>query len=75
MEEGQNREYKRSLSDISSILETIVAFANNGGGEVFIGIDEKKGTVGVDIGKNTIENLALAISKNIEPALLPDIVI
>lgn len=65
--EGEKVEYKKSLKVINDILKSIIAFANTEGGEVRIGIDDKGKAVGVSIGKNTMENLASVISREIEP--------
>lgn len=65
--ENEKIEYKRSLATIDEILQTIVAFANTQGGEIYVGIDDNASTIGVSIGKNTIENLAKDISREIEP--------
>lgn len=73
MQEGQNIEFKKSLSNTESILQSIVAFANNGGGEIFVGISDYGEIMGVSIGKNTIENLAKEISKNVDPPIFPEI--
>ncbi len=73
--ENQNEEYKKSLSDISSILKTITAFANNGGGKLYIGIDDEGKITGTSIGKNTIENLSKKISQEISPSVRPQIII
>lgn len=73
MEEGQHIEFKKSLSDIEGILQSIVGFANNGGGEVFIGIGDEGKVTGISLGRNTIENLASQMAKNIHPPILPEI--
>jgi ATP-dependent DNA helicase RecG len=71
--ENQNKEFKKSLSDIDSILKTITAFANNGGGELNIGIDDDGKEIGISIGKNTIENLSKKISQELSPPIRPQI--
>ncbi len=73
MQENQRIEFKSSLSNLESILESVVALANNGGGEILIGVDDKGKILGIEIGKNTIENFAQAISKRIIPPVLPEI--
>ena len=73
MEEGQHIEFKKSLSNLESILQSIVGFANDGGGELFIGISDEGKIIGASIGKNTVESLAREISKNIQPPILPEI--
>jgi len=65
--EDEKTEYKKSLAVIDEILETVVAFANTSGGEVFVGVDDSGNAVGVSLGRNTIENLATTISREIDP--------
>ena len=63
MEESQQIEFKKSLAERKELLETISAFANSNGGEIFVGIEENKnGTVkeivGIRISGKEIENLS-----------------
>jgi ATP-dependent DNA helicase RecG len=71
--ESQHVELKESLADIDSIIISVVAFANNGGGKIYIGIKDDGTIRGIDIGKNTLENLASTITKNTESPILPKI--
>lgn len=66
-------EWKLSLSQINDIIETIVAFANTEGGKVFIGVSKTGKIIGVQIGKDTIENLTNKISQNTDPKVHPRI--
>jgi ATP-dependent DNA helicase RecG len=65
--ENEKIEYKESLKLQNDILESIVAFANTSGGEIYIGISDSGKVVGASIGKNTLENLANTIRREIEP--------
>ena len=71
--ESQNIEFKESLKLIKEIGATISAFSNSGGGTVYIGIPDKGKIIGVDIGSNTIENLANQIKTNTDPQIYPEI--
>ncbi len=71
--ESERVEFKESLAEIKEILQTIVAFANSKGGIILIGVKDNGEIKGVNIGKNTIENLANEIARNIEPKILPSI--
>ncbi|MEW6528390.1 MAG: RNA-binding domain-containing protein [Candidatus Micrarchaeota archaeon] len=73
--ESQHAEFKESLANLDAIVISVVAFANNGGGKIYIGIKDDGTIKGIDVGKNTIENLAAVITKNTETAILPRIYI
>ncbi|MEK6982227.1 MAG: RNA-binding domain-containing protein [Candidatus Micrarchaeota archaeon] len=67
--ENEKVEYKKSLATIDEILQSVTAFANTFGGEVYVGINDDGSTAGVSIGKNTIENLTKDISRDIDPKI------
>ena len=75
MEESETMEFKSSLSEIKQVLETLSAFSNGKGGRVLVGIDDEARIKGVDIGRNTIENLANEIKRNSDPPLFPSITV
>lgn len=45
--EGRKLEFKASLPKNSDLAKTVVAFANDAGGEIFIGVDDRHRVVGV----------------------------
>jgi ATP-dependent DNA helicase RecG len=47
MEESQNIEFKRQYKD--GIVSTVASFANTSGGELYLGIDDTKEVVGVNV--------------------------
>ena len=61
--ESQNLEFKESLRLKEEIGEPISAFSNSGGGE----------PIGVEIGGNTIEELANYIKRNTDPQVFPSV--
>jgi len=71
--ESQKMEFKTSLSLRNEIGETISAFTNTSGGVIFIGVSDKGKSIGIDIGKNTLEDLANWVKQNTDPAIYPDI--
>jgi hypothetical protein len=71
--EGQAIEFKTSLSEMTEGVETVSAFANARGGDLFFGVTPDLRPVGIDIGKNTLENLANELRACIYPALPADI--
>jgi ATP-dependent DNA helicase RecG len=78
MEESQQIEFEKSLAERKELLETISAFANSNGGEIFVGIEEnKKGTVkeivGIRISGKELENLSNEIKQNTDPVIFPSI--
>lgn len=71
--ESETIEFKKSLGETKEIIQTIVAFANRSGGEIWVGIAPDGRREGVQIGKNTIENLTNQIKSNTNPPLYPEI--
>jgi ATP-dependent DNA helicase RecG len=73
--EYENIEYKQSLSELRAIIETVAAFATTQGGTVRIGQAPDGRHVGVQLGRNTLENLANDIKHNTSPAQFPSITV
>ncbi len=71
--ESEKTEFKPSLSQQDNIMATISAFSNTNGGVLIIGVSDRGEPLGMDIGKNTIENLANQIKQNTDPAIYPSI--
>jgi ATP-dependent DNA helicase RecG len=65
--ETENIEFKSSLSEKRQIGETISAFSNNAGGEIFVGINDDAKIIGITIGSRTLEDLANYIISNTDP--------
>lgn len=73
-EESENTEYKASLSEWKDGVKSVAAFAAIHGGTIIFGVNPSGKTVGVDIGDNTLENLANDIKRNTDPPQFPSIV-
>jgi len=71
--ESQSLEFKESLRLKDEIGETVSAFSNSDGGTVIIGVSNSGGVHGVDIGKNTLEELANYIKRNTDPQVFPSV--
>lgn len=71
--ESEKLELKSTLSEREEILETVSAFSNTKGGRIFIGINPDGKVIGVDIGVNTVENLANLIKNSTDPKVFPTI--
>ncbi len=74
--EGRRLEFKSCLPEHADLARTIVAFANDAGGDLFIGVaDEPRAILGVD--EDDLVKLEEKISNIIfdrcYPAILPDI--
>jgi len=54
--ECESTEFKTSLAEWRDVVETISAFSNRNGGLIFIGVGDDCDIIGVDCGKNTIED-------------------
>ena len=73
LSESETVEFKNSLSEMDQILDTISAFSNTKGGEIYIGIADDGNINGVTIGRGTLEALANEIKLNTDPRLFPNI--
>ena len=73
LKESEKTELKGSLADESGILITTCAFANSSGGTIFVGVDDSGKTMGISIGRNTIEQLARKITEQLTPPIYPNI--
>jgi ATP-dependent DNA helicase RecG len=73
--EYENVENKQSLAEQREIVETVAAFATASGGTVYVGVRPDGSRVGVQLGRNTLENLANEIKRNTDPPQYPSIVV
>jgi len=74
--ESENIEFKKSLQLKDEIGETVSAFSNSRGGKIIVGVDDKnKEVIGVEIGENTIENLANYIKRYTDSPVFPSIMV
>ncbi|MFA4839851.1 MAG: RNA-binding domain-containing protein [Candidatus Neomarinimicrobiota bacterium] len=73
IEESDTLELKKSVGEWKEIIETIGAFSNTRGGEILIGINNNGEVKGIEIGKNTFEDLTNKIKENTDPKIYPDI--
>ncbi|MFI3261346.1 MAG: putative DNA binding domain-containing protein [Rikenellaceae bacterium] len=74
--EGRRLEFKEQLSANSDIAKTVVAFANDAGGDIFFGVaDEPRAIVGLDSDSlmELEEQVSSIIYDRCYPAILPEI--
>ena len=74
-QEGRTLEFKKTLPSNSDLAKTVVAFANDAGGEILIGIDDDHSIAGLPENElpQTEEHLSNMIYDRCYPAILPDI--
>ena len=66
-------EFKTSLADSRSIIETIAAMATIGGGTILVGVRDDGRIVGVNVGRGEIERLSQQILAQTDPKVYADI--
>mgnify|MGYP000353683760 CR=1 FL=1 len=71
--ESETLEFKKSVGEWREIVETISAFSNTRGGEILVGINNSGEVKGIEIGKNTLEDLTNKIKENTDPKVYPRI--
>ncbi len=65
--ESENIEFKVQLTD--EIYKEVIAFANTGGGTIYIGIDDNGNPVGI----NNVDDTYTRITNSIRDLILPDV--
>ena len=71
--ENENLEFKESIRLKEEIGQAVSAFSNANSGSILIGISNNGKIIGVDIGRNTLEELANHIKRNTDPAIFPSV--
>ena len=71
--EGQNLEFKPSLSQGKRLIQIVASFANSSGGCLLIGIKADGSIGGVKLGSMTLEHLSNTIFDNVEPEIYPGV--
>ena len=71
--ESEITEFKKSTGEWKEIIKTVSAFANTGGGKIFIGVSKSGKLAGVNIGKGTVEDISNKIFQNTDPEIHPRI--
>ena len=73
--EGRRLEFKGELPASSDLAKTIVAFANDAGGDIYIGIDDKRNIVGLeeDDLPRMEEQISNMVYDRCYPTILPEI--
>lgn len=73
--EGRRLEFKGEMPSHSDLAKTVVAFANDVGGDIYIGIDNKHNIIGLqEEGLTTLEEqLSNMVYDRCYPAILPEI--
>jgi ATP-dependent DNA helicase RecG len=71
--ENERLEFKESLRLKEEISQAVSAFSNANGGSMLIGVSNDGKVIGVDIGRNTVEELANYIKRNTDPAIFPSV--
>jgi ATP-dependent DNA helicase RecG len=71
--ENERLEFKESLRLKEEKCQAVSAFSNASGGSILIGVSDDGKVIGVDIGRNTLEELANYIKRNTDPAIFPSV--
>jgi ATP-dependent DNA helicase RecG len=70
LKESINVEFKKSFDN--EAIEALCAFANTKGGRVIVGIDDRGKAVGIELGKESIQNWINEVKTKTAPSLVPD---
>ena len=69
--ENERLELKESPRLKDEICQSVSAFSNANGGLILVGVSNDGKVIGVDIGRNTLEELANYIKRNADPPIFP----
>ena len=69
--ENECLEFKESLRLKEEIGQTVSAFSNANGGSILVGVSNDGKVIGVEIGRNTLEELANYVKRSTDPAIFP----
>ena len=69
--ESDKVEFKQGFSD--TVIETIVAFSNNKGGKIYLGVNDNGEISGIAVGKDSITKYINTIKQKTNPSVIPDI--
>jgi len=69
--ENEALEFKSSFN--TEVIETLVAFANAGGGKVVVGINQKNEPTGVLLNPESVQNWINEIKSKTSPSLIPNV--
>ena len=73
LRDGESRTLEFKSSFDRETIETVVAFANAGGGVILIGVSDKGVVTGVSLGKETMNEWLGQIKSATSPMVIPDI--
>jgi ATP-dependent DNA helicase RecG len=71
--ESETLEFKKSTTSLREGIETICAFANQRGGYLLFGVDDKGVIAGQQVTDDTLRNIANAVKLNTDPRLYPSV--
>ena len=69
---SQNERIEFKQKFCKEVIETVVAFSNSKGGNIYIGIDDLGNIVGTEIGTETVSEWYNQIKQTTEPSVLVD---
>ena len=73
LKESAKIEFKESTAELKQALEDICAFANNGEGVLYFGINDDGKVCGQKSSDKTIQRVSTSILYSIEPRVYPNI--
>ena len=71
--ENQNTEFKASFN--TGVIESLVAFANTGGGTVYVGVDDSGKLLGIQLARESVQNFINEIKSKTAPEIIPDVAV
>lgn len=73
IKKGESEKVEFKASFVDEAIESLVAFANTRGGDVYIGVSDKGKILGLELGKETIQGWINEIKHKTVPSVIPDV--
>ena len=73
IQQGETQTVELKTSFGKEVLESVCAFSNTKGGCIFIGVSDSGEITGVELGKESVQNIQNKVKQAIQPSVIPDI--
>ena len=73
VKKGENESLEFKVNFNKETIETLVAFANTNGGDVYLGVNDAKEVIGISLSEESIQQFINQIKQSTHPQLIPEV--